>query len=118
MCIRDRGEVVASAPVADEAQVNAAIAAAREAFPAWRSTPWEQRVEVLNRLADAIEANADELARVIVLEQGKPYSGAHDDVIWSALWTRYFAGLRLDPDVVRDDDPVSYTHLDVYKRQS
>ena len=98
------GEVVASVPVADEAQVNAAIAAAREAFPAWRSTPWEQRVEVLNRLADAIEANADELARVIVLEQGKPYSGAHDDVIWSALWTRYFAGLRLDPDVVRDDE--------------
>ncbi|MEU9885539.1 aldehyde dehydrogenase family protein [Sphaerisporangium sp. NPDC051011] len=99
-----RGVAITQSPVADRNQVEQAIEAARAAFPGWRDTPIEERASVVRKMADAIEKAADGIARVVVLEQGKPLSGARDDVDWAVLWARYFAGLRLDPETVRDDD--------------
>ncbi|MDI9101818.1 aldehyde dehydrogenase family protein, partial [Pseudomonas aeruginosa] len=46
--------------------------AAREAFPAWARRPLEQRIELLERFAATLKSRADELARVIGEETGKP----------------------------------------------
>lgn len=97
------GQIIAQSPVSDASQVDRAVAAAKAAFPAWSKTPIEERAAVVHRIADAIEARADEIARVVTLEQGKPLQGARDDVDWAVIWARYFADLRLDPEVVRDD---------------
>jgi acyl-CoA reductase-like NAD-dependent aldehyde dehydrogenase len=61
-------------PVAEGGREDArrAIAAANAAFPAWGSRTGYERAEFLHRVADACERRADELARVLTLDQGKP----------------------------------------------
>lgn len=69
-----RGAVIAEYPVSSPRQVDAAVAAARSSFDAgvWRSLPAEERAEVLRRLADLVEADFEDLARLIVTEIGSP----------------------------------------------
>lgn len=50
--------------------MEAAVAAAKEAFPAWSETDPEQRAKVLNKLADLIDANMEELAKAESRDQG------------------------------------------------
>lgn len=69
------GSLIASdVHVAEEADVNAAVAAARAAFPLWASKDPSERAAILNKFADAIEANAQELGRLETLPSGKPTS--------------------------------------------
>lgn len=56
---------------ADTAQVNDAFAAARTAFGPWWDQPVERRIEVVEKFAELVKANADELAEVIAVETGK-----------------------------------------------
>src|SRR5580698_8072386 len=66
------GEAFASAPVSSETEVDAAFASAAAAFPGWRdSTPAERSLALL-RIADAIEAKADELVAAESENTGKP----------------------------------------------
>ncbi len=65
------GQVIGHAPDSDKADVDAAVAAAKAAFPAWRSTPIKERVQVLFRLKAIMEANMDELTWLLSHENGK-----------------------------------------------
>ena len=58
-------EVLAQCPRASKAQLDAAVAAAKAAFPAWAATPIDERRKLVNKMADVIEANAAELARML-----------------------------------------------------
>jgi aldehyde dehydrogenase (NAD+) len=104
---------VAASPIPDEAQVSAAIAAATEAFPAWSALPVVDRAAVLTAIADAVEANADDIARLTTLEQGKPLAAARSDVDAAVQFTRHFAGLRPGPEVVRDD---AEARIEIHRR--
>ena len=53
-----------------KAEADAAVAAAREAFPAWSRLSAEQRAEILNRVADNVEAHIEELAQIETLDNG------------------------------------------------
>lgn len=64
--------VVWSGRAASAAQVDAAVAAARAAFPAWARRPLEERIVVLETFAATLKARSDELARAIGEETGKP----------------------------------------------
>ena len=66
-----RGEVIARAPLSPAAEVDAAVAAARQAFPAWRDTPVAARVQVLFRFKALLEQHFEELARIVTTEHGK-----------------------------------------------
>src|SRR6478672_10583142 len=68
-------EVLAQCPRASKDQLDAAVAAAKAAFPAWAATPIEERRKLVGQMADAIEANTGELARLLTSEQGKPATG-------------------------------------------
>lgn len=57
---------------ADAAAVDAAVGAARAAFPAWARTPLDERIAVLRRYQDAVRARADDFAALIAQETGKP----------------------------------------------
>jgi malonate-semialdehyde dehydrogenase (acetylating)/methylmalonate-semialdehyde dehydrogenase len=62
--------------LADKATVEAAIAAAHAAFPAWRNTPPARRAQVMNRLKQLLEQNADQICRLITAEHGKVLNDA------------------------------------------
>ena len=65
-------EQVASVPSGTEQDVDAAVAAAKAAFPSWAATPPDQRAALLNAAADALEARTDEIAALITSEMGTP----------------------------------------------
>jgi acyl-CoA reductase-like NAD-dependent aldehyde dehydrogenase len=104
---------VALSPVAGPELVEEAVQSAKRAFPNWSSRPVEDRAAALTVIADAVEARADEFARVITLEQGKPLPLARGDVDSAVLFTRYFAGLRPGPEVIRDDDEA---RIEIHRR--
>jgi malonate-semialdehyde dehydrogenase (acetylating)/methylmalonate-semialdehyde dehydrogenase len=64
-------EVLAEVPLSGEADVARAVEAAAAAFPEWRRTPVEERIQYLFRWKTLLEAHADELARLITMENGK-----------------------------------------------
>ena len=86
------GQIQARVPLAGVAEINEAVEAAKAGFAAWRSTPPRQRRDSLNRLADLIEQNADELIRLSGLENGTSLKGAFVGPRLAAAYTRYYAG--------------------------
>ena len=86
------GEVAAQVADGDARDVDAAVAAAQAAFPAWSSLPNSERARWLERLADAIEARLDEFAQVEANDGGKPLALARDIEIPRAISNlRFFA---------------------------
>jgi malonate-semialdehyde dehydrogenase (acetylating)/methylmalonate-semialdehyde dehydrogenase len=65
------GSVIASLPLSGAADVDAAVGAARAAFPAWSATPADRRVAPLFRLAALIRERREALVRTLVEENGK-----------------------------------------------
>ncbi|NWG73163.1 MAG: gamma-aminobutyraldehyde dehydrogenase [Rubrivivax sp.] len=87
------GEVLATVCEASTEQVHKAVSAAHRAFDAWSETTPMERSRLLLRLADAIEARAEQFARLESLNCGKPYARALGDEIPAiADCFRYFAG--------------------------
>jgi betaine-aldehyde dehydrogenase len=87
------GEVFASAPVSGNADVDAACQAARRAFDKWRDATPSERSLALIRIADAIEANAEELVRLEVENTGKPTELTTSEEIPPMVdQIRFFAG--------------------------
>ena len=66
-----RGEVIARTPLSTAADVDAAVAAARKAFPAWRDTPAVVRARALFKFRAELEEHFEELARIVTTEHGK-----------------------------------------------
>ena len=97
-------EKLADCPKASEAQLNDAVAAAKAAFPAWSETAIEERKAVVLKIADAIEANATELAQLLTEEQGKPLGDATGEVYGMAAFCRYFTSLDLPVKVIDDSE--------------
>jgi len=86
------GEAFAEVAVADESDVDAAVAAAREAFPEWRDTDPAERGRTLYRVAELIRENLDDLAELETRDQGKPLSQARSDISGAARYFEYYAG--------------------------
>jgi malonate-semialdehyde dehydrogenase (acetylating)/methylmalonate-semialdehyde dehydrogenase len=74
------GEHTGTVDLANGNEVNAAVAAARKAFPAWADTSPLRRARVLNHFLRILEANIDTLARVITAEHGKIFSDARGEI--------------------------------------
>lgn len=74
------GAVSAQVLLADRAQVDAAVASAQAAFPAWANLPPLRRARILNAFLRLLEDNRDELARMITAEHGKVFTDAQGEV--------------------------------------
>lgn len=105
------GEKLAECAEASPADVDRAVKAARAAFPAWSKTSPAQRAALLNKIADLIDENAEWLATVETMDNGKPIRETKNiDVPASADHFRYFAGcLRAEEGsaVMLDDQTLS-----------
>src|SRR5437764_4792376 len=89
------GEVICQVAEADKADIDLAVKAARKAFEEgpWPKLNASDRGKLLYKLADLIEQNADELAGLESLDNGKPYRDARTiDVPMTAKCYRYYAG--------------------------
>jgi aldehyde dehydrogenase (NAD+) len=79
---------------AQKADIDRAVAAARMAFPAWAKMAAMDRGRLLLKLADAIEANAEDLARLESIDTGHPLRDTRGlDVVRTAVTFRYFGGM-------------------------
>lgn len=86
------GAVFAHCPEGDAGDVEAAVAAAEAAFPAWSALPASERAAWLNRLADALEARLEDFARAESRDAGKPLALARSlDIPRAASNLRFFA---------------------------
>jgi acyl-CoA reductase-like NAD-dependent aldehyde dehydrogenase len=97
-------ELVATCARASKAQLDQAVAAAKAAFPAWSKITMDERRKVLVAIADIIQANATDLARLLTQEQGKPLGDATGEIYGAAAFFRYFASLDLPAKVVSNDE--------------
>jgi betaine-aldehyde dehydrogenase len=89
------GEVVATIPAGDTEDVQVAYEAADAAFPEWSEAPPAERAHALRTLADVVDAHADELAALDVMDNGSPIKEMRKDVPIATAQLRYFAGLVL-----------------------
>jgi phenylacetaldehyde dehydrogenase len=106
------GQMIAKVAAADAADVDVAVAAARRAF---ETGPWpkmlpSERGKLMNKLADLIEVNADELAQIESLDNGKPVTfarfidigGTIDMFRYMAGWTTRINGETISPSIPGD----------------
>ncbi|MAM67352.1 MAG: methylmalonate-semialdehyde dehydrogenase (CoA acylating) [Rhodospirillaceae bacterium] len=87
------GEVKSQVPLASTAELNAAVEAAKAAFPEWAATPSLTRARVMFRYKTLIEDNADELASIITAEHGKVLSDAHGSLTRGLEVVEYACGI-------------------------
>jgi len=74
------GELIAQVPISTDADVTAAVDAAAAAYPEWRRTPPEDRIQPLFKLKQLLEEHIDELGRIITQENGKTLSEAKGEL--------------------------------------
>jgi malonate-semialdehyde dehydrogenase (acetylating)/methylmalonate-semialdehyde dehydrogenase len=74
------GELLARVPLSEAGEVTRAIDAAAAAYPAWRRTPPEDRIQPLFKLKQLLEDHQDELARIITQENGKTFAEARAEL--------------------------------------
>ncbi|HET7567955.1 MAG TPA: gamma-aminobutyraldehyde dehydrogenase [Gaiellaceae bacterium] len=86
------GETIAQVPRCGAEDVDRAVAAAKKALPAWLDRTPKDRSELLHKLADVIDENAEELAQLESVNVGKPLLASRDEMPFSADNLRFFAG--------------------------
>lgn len=100
-------EVVVKVRQSNEEDAKAAVEAAEQAFPAWSKTPSPARGEYLFKIAALMEEEAEEIARIIVQEEGKTYGDAFKEVNYAAGIVKFYAGegRRMTGKIVESDMP-------------
>jgi len=96
------GQVLGRIPECGAGETRRAIQAAKAAFPAWAATTAKARGKLLRRLADLMIENADDLAKLMTAEQGKPLAEARGEVVYAASFYEWFAeeGRRMYGDLI------------------
>lgn len=113
------GRPLADICIADEQQVEQAIASAHAAFEKTRSQPAWERSKILTRIADLIGEKRDEFARVIVAEAGKPVALAEGEVDRAQMTFRFAAQLAIADEghgIRMDGSPQGVGHLGLVRR--
>ncbi len=109
------GELVALCPNASVEDLDAAVAAAKEAFPAWSSMPDAERQAACAALAGKLEEEAENIAQTLTLEQGKPLNGlgSRFEMGGAQAWAGYTASLSMPIKVLQDNDE---GHIELHRK--
>ena len=97
------GQVFAHCAVAGAAELDAAVTAARRAFPAWRALSFAERADYIARLAAALQAHTEPLARLLTQEQGKPLGQSRDEIARGATLSVGMTKIELRSEVILDN---------------
>ena len=90
------GSVLATVPLAGADDIQAAVAAAQRAFPAWRDTPLTRRAQLLRQLADQMRERARDFGLLDAADVGNPVTAMTGDVAMAAAWADYQAGVAFE----------------------
>jgi len=103
----DQREAVGRFAASGEQEVRAAVAAAQAAFPAWRALAPAKRALVLTRAAAWLDTHAEDCARDLTREMGKPLALARDEIARTAQTLRFYAveGQTHTGETYPNDDP-------------
>ncbi|NIB38379.1 aldehyde dehydrogenase family protein [Pseudomaricurvus alkylphenolicus] len=96
--------LVATVATASPEQLASAINGAKLAFSSWSQTPIAERQNCLRRLVTLLKDNADDLAELLVKEQGKPLDGANMEMTFAEVFTGYFSEQGVAHKVLIDDE--------------
>lgn len=98
------GGVVGMTPIAQQVDLDRAVAAAAAAFPTWAAKSDAERQARCHKVADIIEAHAEELAELLTLEQGKPLNGlgSRFEIGGAVAWARATADFTLPVEILQD----------------
>ena len=94
------GRVIADLPLSTYEDVDEAVSAARDAFPAWSAKTLKQRIQVFFKYRSLLEKNMDELSKLIQLENGKTYGEAEAEVLKSMELCEFAVSM---PQIVVDE---------------
>ena len=97
-------QVFTAVPDAGAAELDRATAAARRAGIAWKALSLPERQDYLRKLVEVVREHIDELALLVILEQGKPVSRATGEIDSGLSYCLRFASTELPVEVVRDDE--------------
>lgn len=97
-------QVIGRVPACGADELNRAVAAARAAFKTWSNTPVDDRRAVIRNMAAAVEANFDELYRLLTSEQGKPHHQAQGEIHACAGVMNAQSTLTLEETINEDSD--------------
>ena len=95
-------QIIGQVPDCGVDELDAAVAAARAAFPGWSKRPIEERRAVLMRISAMIGEHSDELMRLLTSEQGKPHAQAKGEIDASAANVAALASLTLEDEITED----------------
>jgi acyl-CoA reductase-like NAD-dependent aldehyde dehydrogenase len=98
------GETFARVSRADANQVEQAVATAKAVQEDWAKLPMADRAKRLEALADALNARAEEMARILTQEQGKPLAESQFELAYTEAFVRHFATMEIGTEVVQDDE--------------
>lgn len=102
----DTRDIVGYVPVSTAEDVERAVAAAKQAYPAWAKMPSARRAQWLYRAADILEARMEEMAETVTREMGKTLAESRGEVARGITLLRYYAGegLRRIGEVIPSSD--------------
>jgi acyl-CoA reductase-like NAD-dependent aldehyde dehydrogenase len=95
-------EPIAQVPDISPGQLDEVIATARTAFKTWKATALAERVALVRALGDRLVAHVDELAGLLMREQGKPLADAAQEIGASAYWLKETSAQPLEPEILSD----------------
>lgn len=97
-------QVIGQVPACGAEELDRAVAAARRAFKTWSKTPVDDRRAVIQKMAAAIDANFEELYRLLTAEQGKPHQQAQFEIGGCSAMMNAQSTLTLEETVNEDSD--------------
>ncbi len=101
------GETLGTIPKMGADETREAIAAANEAYPAWRAKTAKERAAILRKWFDLMMENQEDLARMMTAEQGKPLKESMGEIVYAASFIEWFAeeGKRIYGDTIPQHAP-------------
>lgn len=99
------GIAIGRAPDATQADLDAAVATARMAFPGWAAVPYAERQMLLQTVAKVLSDHADRLKHLLTAEQGKTLDDASAEIMAAAFWLEQTATLEL-PETVNEESAI------------
>jgi succinate-semialdehyde dehydrogenase / glutarate-semialdehyde dehydrogenase len=101
------GELIGSVPHMGATDTRRAIDAANAAWPAWRKKTAKERAAVLRKWSDLMLENADDLARLMTVEQGKPLAESKGEIAYAASFFEWFGeeAKRIEGDILQSPWP-------------
>src|SRR5690606_22441502 len=86
------GQTIATVPLSNRADLDAAVQAAKAAFPGWSRTPVPRRARIMFKFQQLLVEHWDELAKLVTMENGKSYGEAYGEVLRGIECVEFAAG--------------------------